>query len=353
MANIIIVTDDKTHASINPLALNFSDLGHSVIIENISDLETNDLITFDLIISARISNQIIQTNKIANAFKKGTPILVGTIGGVGVSSTSSFDSSSLLGIISELKTLNNSIGQIIITNNENPFYPSSLSGEIINAYENSSFSWSFIPPYAQNLKIVANNANRDNQVAFLETGSTTLSGDVTTARFAANGFLYGLGGFTDEQKAAMGKMVDWLTSEIEERNVKGKVTLDKAPYGVKVVITTADFENPTLLGFTESDSLTGEYEFKTNYKNPVLIHTMQDYGSVWVAGTAKVIGDVVHSTTPNGYIYKVTRAGNTGQTEPVWTAEQNISINDGSVIYESERLLKPEIEGYVTPTPII
>lgn len=133
--------------------------------------------------------------------------------------------------------------------------------------------------------------------------------------------------------------------------VSGAVKLDGQPLGTQVVITTNDTV-PFALTTVVSDPITGYYEFQTPYNKPVMVFTMQDYGLPWSASTAKVIGDVVHPTTPNGYIYKVTKAGNTGQAEPIWTAEQNASINDGSVIYQSERLLKPEIEGYVTPTPI-
>lgn len=133
--------------------------------------------------------------------------------------------------------------------------------------------------------------------------------------------------------------------------VTGKITLEDQPHTSKVVVTSAN-ETPTVLGYGQSD-ISGDYSINVGeYNGPVLIHTMQDYGLPWNAGAAKVIDDVVHPTTPNGYIYKVTQAGNTGQAEPIWTAEQNVSINDGSVIYQSERLLKPEIEGYVTPTPI-
>ena len=154
---------------------------------------------------------------------------------------------------------------------------------------------------------------------------------------------------TEQDSAPIYKVVNPPANN--QYDIKGKITLEDNPHSTKVVIVAAD-NTAKLIDVVNSDPVTGDYQCITSYSKPVMIFTTQDYGLPWSAGTAKVIGDVVHPTTPNGYIYKVTQAGSTGQAEPIWTAEQNVSINDGSVIYQSERLLKPEIEGYVTPTPI-
>lgn len=56
----------------------------------------------------------------------------------------------------------------------------------------------------------------------------------------------------------------------------------------------------------------------------------------WAATTAKILGDRVEPTTPNGYVYSVTTAGTTSGTEPAtWpvTGIGSSTVTDGTVTW--------------------
>lgn len=133
--------------------------------------------------------------------------------------------------------------------------------------------------------------------------------------------------------------------------VEGFVTLDENPIIMKVVIVTNHYTTPSIVAVTKSD-IDGFYSVAIPNQTPVMVFTMQDYGDAWTDLTAITIGDTVHPTTPNGYFYEALTAGNTGAVEPVWTTDESVTIIDGGITWQPRILLKPEMQGYVTPTPI-
>ena len=46
------------------------------------------------------------------------------------------------------------------------------------------------------------------------------------------------------------------------------------------------------------------------------------------------LGEYIKPTEENGYIYKVTTAGVTGDTEPVWSTVEGQTVIDNTVAYE-------------------
>lgn len=358
MANILLVTGNVNYQSNQHLIDVFVLGDHDVTLIESTNLPSQSLQGFDLVVAHLMpNNEDSSWNILLNHFNEGNPIMTGTMAGIGSGSTASREFAVKAGLVSKSRVLGSSIGFLILNNKDDLFYKNHSYGMPFRATLNSEFKFSLSLPAASGMNVIAfdqGNANSSYSsicIASFEKGCVNLFGEQTKSRYIFNGYLIANGGFTDNQKQAMLKMIDWLTTDIVLNDITGKITLEDQPHTSKVVVTSVN-ETPTVLGYGQSD-IAGDYSINVGeYNGPVLIHTMQDYGLPWSASTAKVIGGVVHPTVPNGYIYKVTQAGNTGTVEPTWTAEQNVSINDGSVIYQSERLLKPEIEGYVTPTPI-
>lgn len=132
------------------------------------------------------------------------------------------------------------------------------------------------------------------------------------------------------------------------RSISGLVTLEGQPYETDVVAVSVS-ANPRVLNTGRSDS-NGVYTINvTPWDGEVMVYAVQDYGNAWAANTALNVGDVIHPTTPNGYIFEVTTAGTTGATEPTWPS-QTTDVTDGTVQYTGVRLIQPVINGYVTTT---
>ncbi len=138
-------------------------------------------------------------------------------------------------------------------------------------------------------------------------------------------------------------------------SVSGTVTLDGQPYESKVVAVryASNVDNTTIFGSTISDSTTGNYTITGLGLNTVMVFTVQDYGIPWPSVTPLSLGDVVHPTVPNGYVFRVTAVGTTGGTEPAWPVTPNTDVTDGGVTYTSEILLQPEIQGYIQTAEVI
>ena len=131
------------------------------------------------------------------------------------------------------------------------------------------------------------------------------------------------------------------------RSVSGVVTNNDAPYASKVVITSVE-EKPRVLNTGFSDPVTGAYTINvTPWAGEVMAYAVQDYGKKWESEKALQVGDVVHGTIDQGYVFKVSQAGTTGTTEPVWPSATTV-VTDGTVKYDSEILLQPVINGYVS-----
>lgn len=169
-----------------------------------------------------------------------------------------------------------------------------------------------------------------------------------------NGSLAGTKFFDMEVATSTIDKVRFVTAELSmggNFQITGTVTLDGQPFRSRLVVTSVE-DTPRVVGTGSSDAF-GDYTIPTgSWGGAVLINSIQDYGSEWESETAIVVDQYVHPTTPNGYIYKVQSAGVTGTTEPEWPTSSGVNVIDGGVSYESETLLKPMIEGYVTPTEV-
>lgn len=136
---------------------------------------------------------------------------------------------------------------------------------------------------------------------------------------------------------------------LQPTQVSGTVTLDDQPFQSDLVVTSLEDE-PRVVGTGRSDVL-GNYTIDCNgWLGSVLINSVQDYGAPWAAGVSLQVGDVIHPSTPNGYIFEVNTAGVTGNVEPTWPTSAGSNVPDNTVAYTSITLLRPMIEGYVETT---
>ncbi len=56
--------------------------------------------------------------------------------------------------------------------------------------------------------------------------------------------------------------------------------------------------------------------------------------TLWTAATAVAVNDVIIPATANGLRYICTKAGTTGDTEPVWPTRIRGTIGDGDAVWE-------------------
>ena len=62
--------------------------------------------------------------------------------------------------------------------------------------------------------------------------------------------------------------------------------------------------------------------------------------STWATGVAYNVNDYVKPTVANQFMYKVTKAGTTGGTEPSWSTTEGNVVTDGTVEYTAIRITK-------------
>jgi hypothetical protein len=63
---------------------------------------------------------------------------------------------------------------------------------------------------------------------------------------------------------------------------------------------------------------------------------MKPYGWTWVKQSLCYVGEMATPTTPggNGHTYRCIQAGTTGNAEPVWPTGEEVTVNDGTVIWK-------------------
>ena len=110
----------------------------------------------------------------------------------------------------------------------------------------------------------------------------------------------------------------------------GTVTVADQPAQRIVIATALDGESPRQLAQTTSSPITGEYLLEwAGYTGQMLITVMDDYGVDYVEGTQHGVGERIHPTSANGYVYQVSDTGTLGP-EPEWPEEEGAVVVTGS-----------------------
>jgi hypothetical protein len=134
--------------------------------------------------------------------------------------------------------------------------------------------------------------------------------------------------------------------------ISGNVEKLGLPFGANVAVVSLGV-NAEILGTGVSDPVTGDYSIDVYpHVDDVLIYVAPEYGNVFSATTFIGVGQIVHPSVPNRYVYVCTIAGNTGGTEPNWGTQG--LINSGGVTFNTVPLHRPLMNGFIKPvvTPI-
>jgi hypothetical protein len=81
----------------------------------------------------------------------------------------------------------------------------------------------------------------------------------------------------------------------------------------------------------------------SGWSGPVIVVALDKYGLAFQPSTLLNAGSTVHPSEPNGYVYEVTEAGETGETEPVWSVSSNVI--SGSVTFAPRAYYRPVASG--------
>lgn len=138
--------------------------------------------------------------------------------------------------------------------------------------------------------------------------------------------------------------------------IAGTVQIDGAPASREVIVISDDPSGRQVLaeGLSESD---GTFDISyEGWAGNVIALALDSYGDAFGASTALNQGDIIHPTTPNGYVYEVTIAGTTGTEEPTWST--SAIVTSGGVTFNPVPFYRPvasgplqgEEVGDVTPT---
>ena len=107
----------------------------------------------------------------------------------------------------------------------------------------------------------------------------------------------------------------------------------------KVLVETKDTDVGGLYDFIGLD-LAKEY----------FVMFAQKTGTIWLANTSYISGNIVRSTVPNGFLYLVTQDGTSGAVEPTWPITINEFFPDGTCILKTSGFtVRPTAHGPLFP----
>ncbi|OED40219.1 hypothetical protein ACH42_17040 [Endozoicomonas sp. (ex Bugula neritina AB1)] len=103
-------------------------------------------------------------------------------------------------------------------------------------------------------------------------------------------------------------------------------------------------------GNTTSDDTTGDYTLDVlTDGGDTFVIAMDDYGRVFTANATVELNEIIHPTTPNGYVYRVKQAGTLPATEPEWWIDTGTNhtktVND--VTLRAIAFYRPLCHGYI------
>lgn len=105
------------------------------------------------------------------------------------------------------------------------------------------------------------------------------------------------------------------------------------------------------LGQTVSDPGTGEYEIilRDGFPREVFVVAFDDYGQEFEADVAIVVGDRIHPTAPNGYVYDCVTAGSLPSVEPTWSTDTGQDQAVGTAEFRPALFYRPAVHGPISP----
>lgn len=106
-----------------------------------------------------------------------------------------------------------------------------------------------------------------------------------------------------------------------------------------LIVVSDDPSGRQIVGEGESET-DGTFDLTyTGWDGAVIVVALDYYGVAFSAVTPLNVGNVVHPTIANGYVYVVTDAGTTGASEPAWSTSG--SVVSGSVTFAPRPYYRP------------
>lgn len=147
--------------------------------------------------------------------------------------------------------------------------------------------------------------------------------------------------------------------------ISGEMKIDSVPVAREIKAFTYDrltFEIDNIstqeskpLGQTISDETTGDYEItlRGGYSREVFVVAFDDYGDPFEADVGIAVGERVHPSTPNGYVYQCTGDGDLPSAEPdPWPTDTEASHLVGTASFEAKPFYRPEVHGPILPASV-
>lgn len=133
--------------------------------------------------------------------------------------------------------------------------------------------------------------------------------------------------------------------------VRGVISENYQP--VSRVVRVYDYHSNRFIGETVSDPVTGEYEVNTSpYTGEVMRLVMQDYGQSYQPTHDYEVGDIVHPSTANGYVFQCSVPGLSGDVEPEWSNDGLTVVTTGESSFSPIEFYRPIMDGPVKPVVV-
>ena len=128
-----------------------------------------------------------------------------------------------------------------------------------------------------------------------------------------------------------------------QARVAGTVKIDGVAAARDVIVIKDDAVGREVVAEGRSAS-DGTFDITyNNWAGSVVVLALDEYGDKFTTETALNMGQVVHPSTPNGYVYQVAVAGTTGTEEPTWSTSG--SVTSGSVTFNALPYYRPVASG--------
>lgn len=193
MANIAIIGSDAQHASSTRLQdmLQAPPSNHACTL--IAESSTQSLLSFDLIITTRVSGGISANSNILQAFNAGVPLICGYSSGtgLGIGATSDFLAGKI-GLTNQSLSGGNSVTNSVIISNE--FDSSYQSGDLVKIHGGNDFHaytpFTSLAPGSTAYAASVSNINTNCSLAIAPKGGMSLLNAEFPAACAYAGFIY-------------------------------------------------------------------------------------------------------------------------------------------------------------------
>lgn len=129
-----------------------------------------------------------------------------------------------------------------------------------------------------------------------------------------------------------------------QAHIAGTVTVEDTTVARDIIIISDDKAGGRKVLAEGASASDGTFDIAyTDWGGAVIALSIDEYGIAFPSETALNSGEVVHPTTPNGYVYTVSQAGTTGTSEPAWPTSG--TVQSGSATFTARRYYRPIASG--------